>query len=552
MSNSQRRLAAILAIHIAAAMLFLSPGYLEPDSVAIYAYLRSVAFDGDLLFFNEWAGFGLVEGGVTLFKEVTPSGALANHWWIGTSLLSAPFYAGGHLVQALAGRALDGFTGAYAFSLAWSVVFFGALTSWIAWCFLRDELQYSVRRSVATVTFLWFGTPLFFYEFRFPLGSHIAGAFCVAALLWFLRRLEIDSSSTVIWLAGLALGLAVATRLQHFVLAPAALLALWRGGRSWRDVLIFGFAAALPVATQLIAWHTIYGHPLGPLVTGSIEGATWMPFRNNALLTVLFTSYHGLFSWSPVLLFALSGWLLLYVQKEHRRLAQICLLMFVGEWVANGLFDRYFWGGMSFGARRFIDLAVPFAVGIGATLNRKTFIPAAAAVLWSVCLSAAAMTGRLELSADVSFTHMVGSAFSVSVSQLTETIARTAAAIRVPALTIATLIACVAALAALSAVCALPRRLSFLLTTYLSLIIVALMVVHARSRSRVESELRRFGIDLEISRSLGPLLDARGLIRDEATYFMRRHDPRAEDSLRDVRVIEAHIERLRQLRTSGP
>src|SRR5438067_12468934 len=73
-------------------LIFLAPAYIRPDSVGVYAYVRSAVFDHDLLFLNEWAGFGLIRDGFTLFKEVTPLGTLANHWWIGASIAGAPFY----------------------------------------------------------------------------------------------------------------------------------------------------------------------------------------------------------------------------------------------------------------------------------------------------------------------------------------------------------------------------------------------------------------------------------------------------------------------------
>ena len=43
--------------------------------------------------------------------------------------------------------------------------------------------------------------------------------------------------------------------------------------------------------------------------------------------------------------------------------------MFVGEWIANGTLDRYFWGGMSFGGRRFVDVTKPAGL---ATNPRET------------------------------------------------------------------------------------------------------------------------------------------------------------------------------------
>src|ERR1700759_5799216 len=130
--SARRSAAWLVALHALAGFLFLSPGWIRPDSVGVYAWLRSAVFDRDLLFFNEWHAFGMIGNGVTFFKEVTPYGTLADHWWIGTSLLSAPAYLIVRAASALAGWAGDGFGGAYSLLLAWSSVGFGWLTLVIA------------------------------------------------------------------------------------------------------------------------------------------------------------------------------------------------------------------------------------------------------------------------------------------------------------------------------------------------------------------------------------------------------------------------------------
>ena len=335
----------IFAAHAFCGLLFLSPAYIRPDSVATFAYLRSMLYDGDLSFFNEWSMFGLIRNGVTFFSEVTPVGALANHWWIGTSMLSAPFYL-------FLGRTGDGFLGAHGSLLAWTSVFFVATALFIACILITTETQRSRRGlCVLCASVVSLGTPLFWYTYRFPLGTHGAGALCVALILASLFLQERGA------LVGLTAGLAIATRLQHFVLIPAIVIIAIvqrRKARWWAEAI---GAGALPLAAQAIAWLAIYGTPLGPLTRGAnLQGVTWMPFRHIALVTVLFDSYHGLLAWSPVIAVAIVGWAVGW--RRNRDLALACILMFLGEWIANGTFDRYFWGGMSFGPRRFVDLLI--------------------------------------------------------------------------------------------------------------------------------------------------------------------------------------------------
>src|SRR5437867_6559137 len=164
-----------LAIHAAAAFVFLSPGYIRPDSVGIYSYLRSAFLDRNLLFVDEWEKFGMVANGFTYFKEVTPLGTLANHWWVGTSILSAPFYAAAHaitlLVPSLGG---DGFFGLYGATLAWSSVLFGALASLAGDALLRRYAgTLSAGKRLLALAAIGLGTPFFWYELRFPLGAQV-------------------------------------------------------------------------------------------------------------------------------------------------------------------------------------------------------------------------------------------------------------------------------------------------------------------------------------------------------------------------------------------
>lgn len=289
---------SIFAAHVLLGLLLLSPAFIRPDSVAVYAYAQSMVHDGDFSFFNEWSSFGMIRDGVTYFSEVTRTGALANHWWIGTSMLSLPFYVEG-LRFADEGSIF-----------AWCSVLFAAAALSIACMFVSSQ------RTLALIA-TSLGTPLFWYTFRFPLGTHAAGALSVALIFAALFR---SDSGTA---AGLASALAIVTRLQHVVLLPAVVVIgiVQRRPRSWWLSAIG--AGALPIAAQAIAWFAIYGTPFGPLTRGAnLQGVTWMPFQHFALLDVLFSSYHGLIAWSPVAAIAIIGWFM--APTRDRQLALAC------------------------------------------------------------------------------------------------------------------------------------------------------------------------------------------------------------------------------------
>src|SRR5438477_5824016 len=166
----------VFAAHALLGFLFLTPAYIRPDSVATYAYIRSMVDDGDLSFFNQWSAFGMVKNGVTFFSEVTPIGTLANHWWIGTSMLSAPLYVIGLRF------ADDGSL------FAWASVLFAAAALWIACLFIESH-------KVLALLAASLGTPLFWYTFRFPLTTHAAGPLTVALI--FVSLFRSDSGAAV-------------------------------------------------------------------------------------------------------------------------------------------------------------------------------------------------------------------------------------------------------------------------------------------------------------------------------------------------------------------
>lgn len=542
--NRKRWIGTLVAVHLLAGV-FLTPGYIVPDSVATFSWLRSLVLQGDLLFFDEWAGFGMIRDGIPLFKEVTARGTLANHWWVGTSILSLPFYLVAHLIARVGGGAADGFTGLYAFTLAWEAVLFGAIAS-AAGFVVALKQGVSERLAAAAVAAVWLGTPMFWYEYRFPLGTHLAGILIVGLLVLVLARAGESEGRGVDVLAGLLLGLAVATRLQHFVLAPAVGLHLWRSGRRATGVAVAAGCSLLAFLPQALAWTAVYGHPLGPLVSGASPlGGTWMPFRSNALDEVVLSSYHGLLPWAPLAALAVVGWIL---EVRRRPLAATLLLMFVGEWIANGLFDRYFWGGTSFGPRRFVDLAVPLMVGTAwflARTRRSGAVAAGIATGWTVLLGLAAAAGTLDLRGDVLPRELAGSIASIDWSALPAMLVGQSMLVRAPGGSLLGLAIVLAVGGAIVAAIRSHRAAIAALAAALAISSIAVVAAIPKTWSGAPAELRRFGIVLPAAREAGPLLDARGLLRDERDFLLNRG--REREAAGTERLIEGIEKRLAEL-----
>jgi hypothetical protein len=537
----------LLVLHGIVGFLLLFPRYIQPDSVAIYSYLRSLVIDGDLLLLNEWFGFGMVRQGITDFKEITLTGNLANHWWIGTSMVAGPYYLVAHLLSRLIdGFPDDGFFGLYGVVLAWVTLVAGALCHWTSLQLAPPE-KHGLTSHVPFVA-IWAGTPLLFYQFYFPLGTHLVGAAVVGFLILMLWRGEKNLPSPP-FLIGLLIGLAVAVRLQHFVLIPALLYYLMGRPDRWRQLGWVAAGGAIPLAVQLLAWYTIYGSPFGPVAGGaSLGGTTWMPLSRNYLGAVLFSGYHGLFTWAPVTLFAVAGWIA--GLRIHRRFAFILLLMFAGQWFANGLLDRYFWGGLTFGPRRFIDLAVAFAVGLTWLLTsfRSTVlrIGVGVAVVWTLLLALAAATGTLDLRRYTTLGEMAQSVGQIGGEQLARLAA--SAPVAQPRLFLYSLIAMLIVGGGTIALTRISLKLwSRILLAWCVAWLAILAVVHGPTRQAAPAELERLGIDLERARAFGPLVDQRNLLSDEHDYLVRTGRlEQAAQTLREIEAVEQALIRLRQ------
>jgi hypothetical protein len=86
---------------------------------------------------------------------------------------------------------------------------------------------------------------------------------------------------------------------------------------------------------------------------------------------------HGLFTWTPLYVLCVLGWLLL--ARKDWRLALLILLAFSAETLVNAAIGDW-WASDSFGQRRFLGLSVLFAVGLAEVLAaaaRRPLVPVA-------------------------------------------------------------------------------------------------------------------------------------------------------------------------------
>lgn len=304
------------------------------------------------------------EDGQILFKDITATGHLSNHWTAGASLVWYPSFLAADALARLTGREADGFSTPYVSAITFTSALCGLAALLAAFALTRRYC--SDRIAMIATLAIWFGSPLAFYATRHASMSHaISTAVCAAVVLLSLRLRE-EMTEVRVLAVGLAIGFACAVRPQNltialvpFLVAPALPIL-----KRIHFFVAGGLIAALP---QIIVSHVLWG---GPLVFANIGGTahSWQMFTRVRLLETLFSWYHGLATWTPLLVIALAGLVLL--AKKDRGLAYAGLATFLAQWLLLGILERWFWGGASFGQRRFDSCTFFFVVGLAAFIDR--------------------------------------------------------------------------------------------------------------------------------------------------------------------------------------
>jgi hypothetical protein len=213
----------------------VTPRLYSSDEIQYFAYLRSLWFDHDLSFENEYQYFydhevARSDGFHETFLELrTETGRRINFGTIGCAILWSPFYGAGHLAAIASGAPRDGFSKPYIAAVAYGSAVYGFLAIVLAiLCARRLGLD-----GFAAALAVWLGTPLLFYMYVAPPFSHACSAFTVAlfTLTW-LRARESWSPGAMAAL-GAAGALMAMTREQDvfFAVAPVVDWALARGGQ---------------------------------------------------------------------------------------------------------------------------------------------------------------------------------------------------------------------------------------------------------------------------------------------------------------------------------
>ena len=404
------------------------------DEIQYFAYLRSLWFDRDLSFENEYQHFydlGIARSDgfhETFLERTTDTGRRINFGTIGCAILWAPFYAGGDIVARASGAPVDGFSKPYVGAVAYGSAVYGFLALVLA-ILAAGRLGLNGFRAALAI---WFGTPLLFYMYVAPPFSHACSAFGVALFTWTWLRVRERWTVRGALALGAAGALMAMIREQDlfFVFGPALDFAI--GTFAGRDLksrvpaALAGCAAfAVVFVPQAASYAVLNGH-VGPHASVGRK----MNWISPHALQVLLSSEHGFFVWTPLALIAIAG--ICFLPRRHepllpeggsresrpgshtttdhvasafrRKSVALCLLLMVVLQVyVGGSVESWTVAG-AFGQRRFIALTTAMIIGYaalqqglrGAAARRALAAITIAAVYWNLALTAEFAVGLMD------------------------------------------------------------------------------------------------------------------------------------------------------------
>jgi hypothetical protein len=336
---------------------------LDADAVEYFSHVRSLYFDHDLDFADEFAHFGILTRGDKV--RPTATGHRRTIFSVGPALLWMPFYAAGDVAARLAGDVEDGYSAFHIRAVCLASLAYGLAGLWLVFRIVEELFAGTV--AFWTCVLLLYATFLFWYVVHEAAVSHAVSFFAAALALavWWPARRHLHSGRALG--LGLALGLGATVRWQNGVLLilPAATLLLslrQETGATVRKGLLILAAFGVGALPQLLAWKAIFGQYL---LAAPPHGKDFLRLDHPYLLLTFFSSRHGLLYWTPVLWGGFLGFFLLFRRDRFTTLAlaaPLLLMSYVnvcsGDW----------WAGGSFSNRRFDSVLPLLALGLGASL----------------------------------------------------------------------------------------------------------------------------------------------------------------------------------------
>ena len=344
---------------------------LDGDAIQYYAYLRSIVVDGDVDFTNDYRLLYTPTGDTSAdnvwLTTKTATGRPPNMMSVGPALLWSPAFLLAYGIVALArvfGAAtpLDGMALPFLLSVGLAGIGYATLGAYL--CYRSCRLIVPGAPAFWGALVAWLATPAVYYSVISPAYSHATSLFAGALFTYvWLKTRDGETVARYVRLGVLG-GIVTLVRWQEVVILVLPALELVGLVRKNRISLVSAAGRAgvlalgvlIVIAPQLWAWRAIFGQWL--VVP---QGGGFMQWGSPALLSVLFSLRHGLFTWTPAVLLAVLG-LPALVRRDSQLGWGAIVVLLLTIYINASVND--WWGGEAFGGRRFVGLTIFFALGL--------------------------------------------------------------------------------------------------------------------------------------------------------------------------------------------
>jgi len=213
--------------------------------------------------------------------------------------------------------------------------------------------------------FVFVGSPLLFYCYVVPQNPHTMTAFLCSAYLYFWLSTLKQKRLSRWFVLGTILGLATLIREQEVLFVFPLVLEIFEdvftykkfGKFYFKAICVFMSAFLLALSAYFLNSLIMFGKIIVP--KGYTISLKQLSF--SSVFDVLFSSYHGIFWWTPILFVGILG-LFLGIKEKLVVFVSFILILFSEIFLISLVVSPA--GGWSFGIRYLTDCLLIFAVGI--------------------------------------------------------------------------------------------------------------------------------------------------------------------------------------------
>lgn len=336
------------------------------DGAGYYAYLPATFIHHDLNYQFAEENSPLYQSypgcDVHFFGNVNAEGKRINKYFIGTSILQAPFF----LVAYFLSSAFDYPPGGYSFLFQASVCFAAIFYLLLGLHCIRKlllKMKFSDTSVMMTLLLLFFGTNLYHYALEEPSMSHIYSFGMIAVFLLSVFKLKENYSGKRCISACVSFALVILIRPTNgLIVLFVPFFISWQELKNifsllWKNKKTLAASILIPLLLfflQSLVWKISSGHWKEDTYIG--EG---FDLLHPHLADTLFSWRKGMLIYTPLLLFSIAG--LFFMRPLSKKLIFLGFLL-LNTWIISSWHD-WSYGG-SFGQRPFVDTYSVFAIGL--------------------------------------------------------------------------------------------------------------------------------------------------------------------------------------------